>query len=49
MNFLGQIISTACAVFPAWLVAIFLGFIAFALILIIIKVVAFVKSAIPFL
>lgn len=49
MSFIGQIITTLCAVFPAWVVAVALGFLALALIFIVIKLVAFVLDAVPFL
>lgn len=49
MSFIGQVITTLCAVFPAWVVAVAIGFLAVALILIIVKLVAFVLDAVPFL
>lgn len=49
MSFIGQVITTLCAVFPAWVVAVALGFLALSLVFIIVKLVAFVLDAIPFL
>lgn len=49
MSFIGQIITTLCAVFPAWVVVVALGFLALSLIFIIVKLVAFVLDAVPFL
>lgn len=49
MSYIGQVITTLCAVFPAWVVAVALGFLAVALIIIVVKLVAFVLDAIPFL
>lgn len=49
MSFIGQVITTLCAVFPSWVVAVAIGFLAVALILIIVKLVAFVLDAVPFL
>lgn len=49
MSFIGQVITTLCAVFPSWVVAVAIGFLAVALVLIIVKLVAFVLDAVPFL
>lgn len=49
MSFIGQVITTLCAVFPSWVVAVAIGFLAVALVIIIIKLVAFVLDAVPFL
>lgn len=49
MSFIGQVITTLCAVFPSWVVAVAIGFLAVALVLIILKLVAFVLDAVPFL
>lgn len=49
MSFIAQVITTLCAVFPSWVVAVAIGFLAVALVLIIVKLVAFVLDAVPFL
>lgn len=49
MSFFGQVITTLCSVFPSWVVAVALGFIALSLVFIVVKLVAFVLDAIPFL
>lgn len=49
MGTLIQVIVTLGSIFPAWLVAIFLGILALTLIFIVVKIVAFVLDAIPFL
>lgn len=49
MSFIGQVITTLCAVFPSWVVAVALGFISLSLVFIVVKLVAFVLDAIPFL
>ena len=49
MSFIGQVITTLCAVFPSWVVAVAIGFLAVALLIIIVKLVAFVLDAVPFL
>ena len=49
MSFIASLIVTLCAVFPAWVVAIALAFITLVAIIIVIKAVAFVLDAVPFL
>lgn len=49
MSFIGQVITTLCAVFPSWVVAVAIGFLAIALAFIIVKLIAFVLDAVPFL
>lgn len=49
MSFIASLIVTLCAVFPAWVVAIALAFVTLVAIIIVIKAVAFVLDAVPFL
>lgn len=49
MGIFGQVISILGAIFPSWVIVVALGFLAVALVIIIIKIVAFVLDAIPFL
>lgn len=49
MGTLINVIVILGSIFPAWLVTIFLGLLALTLIFIIVKIVAFVLDAIPFL
>lgn len=46
---INQIISIYTAIFPAWVVAVALGFIVVFSIIIVVKVVTAVLNAIPFL
>ena len=49
MSLIASIIITLCAIFPVWVVAVALGLITFVVIAIIIKLIAFVLDAVPFL
>lgn len=49
MGVFAQVVSILGSIFPSWVVVVALGFIAVSLILIVIKIVAFVLDAIPFL
>lgn len=48
MGTLINIFVSLCAIFPVWFVTIFLGFVALVVIFIVIKIVAFVLDALPF-
>lgn len=49
MGLIASIVITLCAIFPVWVVAIALGLITFVAIVILIKIIAFVLEAVPFL
>lgn len=49
MSTIASIIITLCAIFPTWVVAVALAFVTFVAILVLIKIVAFVLEAVPFL
>lgn len=49
MSLIASIVITLCAIFPPWVVAIALAMISFVVILVLIKIVAFVLEAVPFL
>ena len=49
MSLIASIIITLCAIFPPWVVSIALAFITLVTIIIIVKLVAFVLDAVPFL
>lgn len=49
MGFLVSLFTIMFSIFPAWFALAVLGFLAFSLIVIVIKIVAFVLDAIPFL
>lgn len=48
MGTLIQIFVMLCSIFPVWFVLVFLGFIGLLLVIITIKIVAFVLDALPF-
>lgn len=49
MSLIASIIITLCSIFPVWVVAFALGLLTFVVVVIIIKLVAFVLDAVPFL
>ena len=49
MNLIASVIITLCAIFPVWVVTIALGLVTFVALVILIKIVAFVLDAVPFL
>ena len=49
MSLIASVIITLCAIFPTWVVTIALSMIAIVVVLIIIKIVAFMLDAVPFL
>lgn len=49
MGFIASLVITLCAIFPVWFVGIILAFITLVAIIILIKIVAFVLDAVPFL
>lgn len=49
MGIIVQIFVSLCAIFPTWFVVVFLGFLSLLVIFLVIKIVTFVKNAIPFL
>lgn len=49
MSLIASIIITLCAIFPTWIVAIALALVTFVVIVVLIKIVALVLDAVPFL
>ena len=49
MSLVASVIITLCAIFPAWVVGIALSMVTLVAILVLIKIVAFVLDAVPFL
>lgn len=49
MSLIASIVITLCAIFPTWVVAIALALVTFVALMILIKIVAFVLDAVPFL
>lgn len=49
MYMLESILITLCAIFPTWVVAVALSIVAFVMIVIIVKLIALVLDAVPFL
>lgn len=49
MGTLIQVFISLCALFPTWFVVVFFGFLALIVLFVVIKIVAFVLDAIPFL
>lgn len=49
MSTIASVVITLCAIFPTWVVTIALALITFVAIMILIKIVAFVLDAVPFL
>ena len=49
MSLIAAIVITLCAIFPPWVVAIALALITFVLIVVLLKVIALILDAVPFL
>lgn len=49
MGYFATVISTLFAIFPSWFAIAFLGLLAIAVIVMIVKIVGFILDAIPFL
>ena len=49
MSTIAAVIITLCSIFPAWVVAIALALITLVAVIILIKIIAFVLDAVPFL
>ena len=49
MSLIASVIITLCAIFPTWVVTIALAMVTFVALIILIKIVAFVLDAVPFL
>lgn len=49
MSLIASVIITLCAIFPVWVVAIALSLVTFVVLVVIIKLIAFVLDAVPFL
>lgn len=49
MSLVASVIITLCAIFPPWVVGIALSMVTLVTILVLIKIVAFVLDAVPFL
>lgn len=49
MYTLAALVITLCAIFPTWVVGIALALVSFALIVIVLKLIALVMDAVPFL